>query len=126
MNLIQRLGRSGLLLVFLALSSLGACRSETGATPPAIASIRADQLPPEAQQTIALIERGGPFPYARDGIEFKNREALLPAQKPRYYKEYTVITPGLRTRGARRIINGQRSEYYYTPDHYRSFLRVQP
>ena len=82
------------------------------------------QLPKEAQQTIALIKKGGPFPYERDGITFQNREGLLP-QKPRgYYSEYTVITPGSRDRGARRIIAGDRGELYYTEDHYDSFVRV--
>lgn len=82
------------------------------------------QLPKEAQQTIALIKKGGPFPYERDGIIFQNREGLLP-QKPRgYYSEYTVITPGSRDRGARRIIAGRKGELYYTEDHYDSFVRV--
>lgn len=82
------------------------------------------QLPKEAQQTIALIKKGGPFPYERDGITFQNREGLLP-QKPRgYYSEYTVITPGSRDRGACRIVAGDRGELYYTEDHYDSFVRV--
>jgi ribonuclease T1 len=82
------------------------------------------QLPKEAQRTLMLIKQGGPFPYERDGITFQNREGLLP-QKPRgYYSEYTVITPGSRDRGARRIIAGDRGELYYTEDHYDSFVRV--
>jgi ribonuclease T1 len=82
-------------------------------------------LPPEARQTLELIKRGGPFPYRRDGIVFQNRENLLPAQPRSYYREYTVPTPGERTRGARRIVAGQPGEYYYTADHYRSFLRIK-
>ncbi len=82
-------------------------------------------LPPEAHETLALIKRGGPFPYSRDGIVFQNRENLLPAKSRGYYREYTVPTPGVKTRGARRIISGQGGEYYYTPDHYRSFLRIK-
>ncbi len=81
-------------------------------------------LPPEAQQTIALIDRGGPFPYDRDGITFGNREGLLPAQANGYYREYTVITPGSPDRGARRIIAGRDGQRYYTDDHYESFRRV--
>ena len=38
------------------------------------------QLPPEAQQTLTLIKRGGPFPYAKDGAVFGNYEGLLPNQ----------------------------------------------
>jgi len=83
-------------------------------------------LPPEVRDTLQLIERGGPFPYRRDGIEFQNREHRLPEQLRGYYHEYTVPTPGAGDRGARRIIAGQQRDYYYTADHYRSFQRIQP
>src|SRR5690606_18286628 len=80
-------------------------------------------LPPEAHRTLALIDRGGPFPHRQDGTVFQNRERLLP-QRPRgHYREYTVDTPGLGHRGARRIVTGgdPPAEWYYTADHYRSF-----
>ncbi|HDS1837667.1 TPA: ribonuclease [Stenotrophomonas maltophilia] len=80
-------------------------------------------LPAEARQTIALIQRGGPFPHRQDGSTFGNREQQLP-QRPRgYYREYTVDTPGARTRGARRIVTGgdPPEAWYYTDDHYASF-----
>jgi ribonuclease T1 len=86
---------------------------------------RAAQLPPEAHATIALIRKGGPFPYAKDGAVFGNREGQLPRQKRGYYKEYTVKTPGERTRGARRIIAGRGGELYYTEDHYNHFRRIR-
>ncbi|MCW2749745.1 MAG: hypothetical protein JWR83_855 [Aeromicrobium sp.] len=81
-------------------------------------------LPPEAITTISLIESGGPFPYARDGIVFMNRERLLPQHPNGYWHEYTVPTPGEADRGARRIIHGDGGEFYYTGDHYASFTRV--
>jgi len=84
-------------------------------------------LPPEAIATLGLIERGGPFPYDRDGTTFQNRERLLPERPRGYYREYTVATPGSRDRGARRIVTGGHPPevYYYTEDHYRSFRRVE-
>jgi ribonuclease T1 len=91
-------------------------------------------LPPEAQQTLRLIQQGGPFPYPRkDGSPFGNFEKRLPQQARGYYREYTVPTPGRRDRGARRIIAGEgrngdvrtSGEYYYTDDHYRSFRRIR-
>ena len=82
-------------------------------------------LPPEARETLALIKTGGPFPFARDGTVFRNREGLLPARTRGYYREYTVRTPGARDRGARRIVTGKGGEYYYTHDHYRSFRRIR-
>jgi ribonuclease T1 len=89
-----------------------------------IPSISIDKLPPEASQTIQLIERGGRFPYRQDGVVFGNRERRLPVAPYRTYHEYTVPTPGLQTRGARRIITAPQHVYYYTGDHYRSFQQV--
>lgn len=82
-------------------------------------------LPPEAHRTLTLIQAGGPFPYARDGAAFRNREGLLPRRVQSYYREYTVRTPGTRDRGARRIVAGRAGERYYTDDHYRSFRRIR-
>jgi ribonuclease T1 len=81
-------------------------------------------LPREAKETIGLIEQDGPFPFERDGITFQNRERLLPNKPNGYYREYTVITPGSRDRGARRIVAGAEGELYYTDDHYESFKEV--
>ena len=81
-------------------------------------------LPPEAHQTLALIEAGGPFPHDRDGVTFENREGLLPDHPEGYYAEYTVETPGSDDRGARRIVVGDGGELYYTQDHYASFGRI--
>jgi ribonuclease T1 len=83
------------------------------------------RLPGEARETLALIRRGGPYPYARDGSVFANREARLPRQKRGYYREYTVKTPGERTRGARRIIAGSGGDLWYTDDHYNTFRRIR-
>jgi len=83
-----------------------------------------DDLPPEAQETIRLIDQGGPFPYDKDGSTFGNREGILPDRPNGYYKEYTVITPGSPDRGARRIVGGADGELYYTDDHYDSFREV--
>ena len=89
-------------------------------------TITVQQLPPEAKQTLKLIQQGGPFPYDKDGTVFGNREKRLPLNPIGYYHEYTVPTPGARDRGARRIITGEKREIYYTQDHYRSFYRVKP
>ena len=87
-------------------------------------SVRLEALPLEARETLARIEAGGPFPYARDGAVFSNRERQLPARERGYYREYTVKTPGIRGRGPRRIVAGHGGEYYYSDDHYRTFRRM--
>ncbi len=104
----------------LALAFLVACGAALGFS----SEIDARSLPPEARQTIALIKAGGPFPDARDGVVFNNREDQLPKKARGYYHEYTVKTPGARDRGARRIVTGRNGELYYTDDHYRTFRRV--
>ena len=86
--------------------------------------IEKKHLPQEAVETVALIRKGGPYPHERDGVVFSNRERLLPARERGWYREYTVRTPGERTRGARRIVAGRDGTLYYTDDHYRSFRRI--
>jgi len=86
-------------------------------------------LPAEAQATERLIRAGGPFPFAKDGSVFGNRERQLPSQTRGFYREYTVPTPGQRHRGARRIVCGgppprHLEVCYYTEDHYASFRRI--
>ncbi|MCT9871660.1 ribonuclease domain-containing protein [Paenarthrobacter aurescens] len=91
------------------------------ANPSTLPTINASQLPKEARQTLALIAKGGPYPYDRDGVNFGNFEGLLPKKSGGFYKEYTVQTPGESDRGARRIIVGKDAAKYYTADHYESF-----
>jgi ribonuclease T1 len=86
-------------------------------------------LPREAQYTLVVIKQGGPHPYSKDGRVFGNYEGVLPKQKRGYYHEFTVKTPGERSRGARRIVTGgvpaSSGEYYYTDDHYATFRRIK-
>jgi ribonuclease T1 len=87
-------------------------------------SVQLADLPPEVGATIARVRAGGPFPFARDGVVFSNRERQLPRRSRGYYREYTVKTPGTRDRGARRLVAGRGGEWYYTDDHYRTFRRI--
>ncbi len=91
----------GALAATLALSVAGlptnAVARDTSGMAAAVGTIRPADLPNEAQRTLALIEQGGPFPYAKDGITFGNYERRLPAQRRGYYHEYTVKTRGLAT-----------------------------
>jgi ribonuclease T1 len=109
-------------LLFLASPALA-----RGDAPPATVAteIAVAELPEQARQTIALIRKGGPFPYERDGVVFGNFEKSLPVQARGYYREYTVRTPGAKSRGARRIVAGKGGELYYTDDHYASFQRIR-
>jgi len=93
--------------------------------------IAQEQLPAEASEVLDRIHTGGPFAYQRDGAEFGNRERHLPTYPRGYYREYTVMTPGVPDRGPRRIVCGGTTPRmpdacYYTPDHYNRFLRISP
>ena len=93
------------------------------------ASVALSALPKEAQQSQRLIRAGGPFPYAKDGIVFGNRERALPRRERGYYHEYTVPTPGSPNRGARRIVCGgsqprNPEACFYTDDHYATFRYI--
>ncbi len=87
-----------------------------------------DNLPAEARDTIGLVEGGGPYPYPdNDDARFGNYEGVLPDEELGYYREYTVDTPGVSHRGARRIVTGGEGDpevWYYTDDHYESFCEV--
>lgn len=133
---------ASLLVALLACAALPASALARGDAP-ASAQVRLQELPPEAHHTLKLIRSNGPFPFDRDGITFGNRERLLPQAPRGHYSEYTVVTPGLRHRGARRIVLGCErqaaaivsgplrlpqcrggGEFYYTADHYQSFRRI--
>ncbi len=97
---------------------------------PALAEISLSELPVQAQETHRLVLAGGPFPNAKDGVVFGNRERLLPSKARGFYREYTVRTPGARNRGARRLVCGgtpptSPEVCYYTGDHYASFQRIR-
>jgi ribonuclease T1 len=109
--------RLAALLAALVLAAAAAAFSGVG-------EVSAGALPPEVRATIALIRGGGPFAHARDGVAFGNREKILPLRERGWYREYTVPTPGERSRSARRIVAGRDGTLYYTDDHYRSFKRI--
>lgn len=111
-----------------AAASASASASGGGAATPGwakgMATVRADALPQQARDVLALIDKGGPYPYRQDGTVFGNFEKALPQRKRGYYHEFTVRTPGERDRGARRIVTGEGGEFYYTDDHYATFKAV--
>ncbi|MEU4197503.1 ribonuclease [Kribbella sp. NPDC026611] len=116
-----------MLVITLAASLFGCSATKTsGDVDPAsgLKLVAVADLPKEAQDTLRLIDQGGPYPYSRDGVVFGNLEKILPKHDRGYYHEYTVRTPGEKDRGARRIVTGNGGERYYTDDHYKSFRRV--
>lgn len=117
-------------LVGSVVVALGVTVATVSPASAALPTCALSSLPAQATDTANLIHQGGPFPYPKnDGVVFQNREGILPAKASGYYHEYTVITPGSSTRGARRIVTGgtpltSPPNWYYTGDHYASFCIV--
>ncbi len=114
---------------------LTGCASERGAaTAPGVstpawatgmAAVPESRLPAEARRTLALIDQGGPFPYARDGVVFGELRGAAAAAAAR---PTTTSTPCARparpTAGPGASSPGRGGEFYYTDDHYESFRAV--
>ena len=119
------------LIALAACCALSACTAPgvgTGVGPSGLPACA--RLPAQARDTISVIQDGGPYPYpVNDDKRFGNYERVLPQESRNYYREYTVDTPGLRHRGARRIVTGGNASgveaWYYTDDHYESFCEME-
>jgi ribonuclease T1 len=122
---VRRWSAAGVVLLAAALCTAAVLARTSGLLPDIVVA----DLPTDARDVNALIRKGGPFHYDRDGVVFGNREKILPPEPRGYYHEYTVRTPGESSRGARRIICGgpprQPDACWYTADHYRSFRRIR-
>ncbi len=135
---VKRLAKSGFLTALFVVAFAGFAGFGSGgvqAKGPILApaalndSVMLAQLPIQGQDMLKLIYAGGPFKFDKDGVVFGNRERILPAKARGFYREYTVKTPGERSRGARRIVCGglqpaAPEACYYTDDHYASFRKI--
>ena len=130
-RLVRCVLHAGIALALVACGPSGDAREQPANS--VVGEVALAVLPREARDTLVLIRKGGPFHYRKDGSTFGNREGHLPRRPRGYYTEYTVRTPWERDRGARRIVAGKGDtgdpatggEYYYTDDHYNSFLRIR-
>ncbi|MFL6163913.1 MAG: ribonuclease domain-containing protein [Jatrophihabitantaceae bacterium] len=121
---LRRRPFAALILLILLLLAGYAARAATDRHPAAPHPVALSTLPVQARQTVTLIQHGGPYPYPEDGSVYDNRNRRLPAEPLGYYHEYTVPTPGDPDRGERRIVIGRNGTYYWTANHYASFLRI--
>jgi len=76
--------------------------------------------------TIQRINQGEHFPHRNDGTIFHNKNNVLPTQIDGYYREYVHPTLGISGPGPQRIVIGAGGEWYYSPDHYGTFIRFKP
>ena len=129
-SLVNRLAALAVLAVSIGTIAVQARTPSSSVLPgAAVASVAYTGLPPQGQEVMELVRQGGPFRYEKDGTVFGNRERQLPSQRRGYYREYTVPTPGLSHRGAKRIVCGGKQPRspeacYFTEDHYSSFRLI--
>jgi len=74
--------------------------------------------------TLERIAAGKRLRFPNDGATFENRERRLPRKPSGHYREWVVPTPGESGPGPQRLVTGEDGEVWYTPDHYRSFRRI--
>lgn len=79
----------------------------------------------DLSETIDRIRQGRPHPHRNDGAVFRNREGLLPPRRDGYYREYVHPTEGVAGPGPQRVVLGEGGEWYYSPDHYDSFIPLR-
>jgi guanyl-specific ribonuclease Sa len=77
------------------------------------------------QSTLDRIKRGESFPHRNDGSVFRNREGFIPSLKNGDYIEYVHPTSGITGAGQQRIVISPDGHIYYTPNHYKIFLKIK-
>jgi len=81
----------------------------------------------DLEASLERIANGESDSYRSDGGTFSNREGLLPQKDDRnYYTMFVVRTPDFDDVGPQRLVIGKGSEVYYTPDHFESFIHLNP
>jgi len=76
--------------------------------------------------TMDRIQIGESYPHRNDNSVFQNKEGFLPlSSDPKYYREYVHPTGGINGPGLHRIVIGGNKYYYYSPDHYKTFVRFK-
>lgn len=81
--------------------------------------------PVDLRPTIRRILAGERDRHRNDGGMFRNREGRLPKKSRAYYREYVHRTPGIDGPGPQRLVVGRDGDWWYTPDHYKSFIALQ-
>ena len=118
---------AGSVVAPVATAKHGVTTKPSGGRPTApvgFGTVALSSLPSEAAQTWHLIEKGGPFPRAEDGVAYENAQHRLPDRPLGWYREYTVPTPGTSARGARRLVVGQDRAPFWTDDQGTTFVFV--
>jgi ribonuclease len=103
------------------------------ATDPLVERLGDGRLAAQVRAVVAAVKSTGhpPAGVAQGGRRgsqrgvFLNAERRLPGRPPGYYHESDVWPRQRGGRGAERLIFGREGEVFYSPDHYRTFIRIE-
>lgn len=71
-----------------------------------------------------MIKNNIKYDYQHDGVVYENRESILPSNTT--YHEYVVPSESIKGPGHLRIVVGKNGSWYYTPDHFKTFMKFRP
>jgi len=79
----------------------------------------------DVSPTVDRIARNERLDYKNDGSVFENRERRLPSRPAGYYREWVHPTPDYPLPGPQRVVTGKNGDIWYTPNHYKSFVKLK-
>lgn len=114
-------------------SAVAPVRAAHAAKDPIVEKLGEGRLAEQVRAVVDAFKRTGrpPAGVAQGGRRgsqrgvFLNVEGRLPRQPPGYYRESDVWPRERGGRGAERLIFGRQGEVFYSPDHYRTFIRIE-
>ena len=99
---------------------------ETG--PGGITVVALSHAPKHVRQMIKYLKsvrHMNPPKGYRGGRVFRNREGKLPSGKTYYEFDVHALKPGVSRGPERLVVDQQKNVFYYTKDHYSTFIKIQ-
>lgn len=93
-----------------------------------IATLALAKAPRHVRQLVAHLKSAkGLLPPKgyKGGRLFRNREGLLPKGKTYYEFDVHPFRPGISRGGERLVVDQKKNVFYYTKDHYGSFVKIK-
>lgn len=99
-----------------------------GAGSGSIVTLALNKAPKHVRQMInhlKAVKHKNPPKGFKGGREFRNREGKLPKGKTYYEYDVHPLRPGISRGPERLVIDQNKTVFYYTKDHYNTFIKIQ-